>query len=187
MKGARGSGVLGGAANAAVEPVAPLPLLLPGNEHPGRKSGRPAFCNLFCASMLVRVANGERRTNADTYEDHYCGRGPMWYVLMGIGSSDCDEPPRDSRGGSSRDRPSSAPPSSASRCGRWSGEACSRPETPSPATQGAGSRSRPVTLSELSDSARPRRGRRAGSRGRQRASERASSDRHRCSESPTGL
>ena len=22
----------------------------------------------------------------------------MWYVLMGIGSSDCDEPPRDSRG-----------------------------------------------------------------------------------------
>jgi hypothetical protein len=27
----------------------------------------------------------------------------MWYVLMGIGSIDCDEPPRDSRGGSSRD------------------------------------------------------------------------------------
>ena len=22
----------------------------------------------------------------------------MWYVLMGIGSIDCDEPPRDSRG-----------------------------------------------------------------------------------------
>ena len=61
--------------------------------------------------------------------------------------------------------PSSAPPRS--RRGRCSSEARSPRELPSPATQGGGSRSRPVPLSELSDSAasaRPRLGPRAGSR-----------------------
>ena len=61
--------------------------------------------------------------------------------------------------------PSSAPPRS--RRGRCSSEARSPRETPTPPIQGGGSRaqrSRPVPLSGLSDSARPRRGRRAGSR-----------------------
>ena len=58
--------------------------------------------------------------------------------------------------------PSSAPPHS--RRGRCSSEARSPRGIPSPPIQGGGSRSRPVPLSGLSDSARPRRGRRAGSR-----------------------
>ena len=129
MKGAR-SGVLGGATNAAVEPGSRHALLAAA---PGRRAGQLQQA-LKCWSRLrtqelIMGKGGPTQIHED--------RAPQAHGTMGIGWG-CDEPPRDSAPG--------PVVGAASGLATWTvvGWALA-PETPSPATQGAGSR-RPVAL-----------------------------------------